>query len=87
VKPIELLKLWSDLQAVLPLLTDEQKLVALEETRKSIPPAMVCFSAKVHAIVCSLIEKELEKYGRTDDKPKDRPKELKAPVRARKRKG
>lgn len=80
MKPIELLKLWSDLQAALPSLTDEQKIVALEETRRSLPPAMVCFSPKVHEIVVCLIKKELETYGRTNDKPEVRPKERKAKV-------
>jgi hypothetical protein len=92
VKPIELIKLWSDLQIFLsdPKLSNEDKAVVVEEVRRSLPPIMVCTSStQTHGIIEKLIKKELENYrgtstGTNTDKP-SAPKEVKATVRTGKR--
>lgn len=87
MKPLELIKLWSDLQIFLndPQLTDENKAMVCSEVLRSLPPTMVCTqSPQTRELVEQLIKKELEKHrGRkTSTDPK---KEVEAKVRTGKR--
>lgn len=91
MKPIELIKLWSDLQIFLndTAASDEDKAMVAEEVRRSLPPIMVCTSSpQTYAVVEKLIKAELEKYRgntRTTKAAKDPAKEVKAKVGTRKR--
>lgn len=87
MKPIELLKLWSDLQASLPLIPDEKKAAVLRDVLRNFPPAMLSQCLDTYETVRGLIEKELETYGKAKDQPEDGPKERDPEVRPRERQG
>jgi hypothetical protein len=89
VKPIELLKLWSDLKVILQTLEDTDRIMVVREVLQGLPPAMTSQCPHTHELVVGFLRKELEETrGRRlpQDKPQDRPEELKAEVGTRQRK-
>lgn len=94
MKPLELLKLWSDLQIVLndSRFSANDKAMVCSEVLRSLPPAMVCTHApETRELVGQLIKKELENYrGTTTGKPTPEQtptKEVETKVRPGKREG
>lgn len=87
MKPLELMKLWSDLQIILkdPSFTDEQKLKVGEEVLRGLPPTLMCVhSSFTREFVESLIRKELENYR---GKQQTTEKTVEAEIRPTKREG
>lgn len=87
MKPLELMKLWSDLQTILnnPEHTDEVKLKVGEEVLRGLPPTLTCaHSTFTREYVESLIRKELENYR---GKQQTTEKKVEAEVRSGERKG
>jgi hypothetical protein len=60
VKPIELLKLWSDLKEILPTLEDADRIVVVREVLQGLPPAMTSQCPQTHELVVGFLRKELE---------------------------
>jgi hypothetical protein len=88
VKPIELLKLWSDLQTILPTVSDKDKAMVVSEILRSLPPAMTSSCPYTYELVTGLLRKELEEArGRQPTEPKDPTPEVKAEVGPGEREG
>lgn len=92
MKPLELMKLWADLQNLFndPKLSDEDKFMVGREVLAGLPPALTYTAAPyTRALVEKFIKTELEKYrGNTTtgaEAPKSPTQEVKAPVRSGKR--
>ena len=87
MKPLELMKLWADLQNILkdPTLSDEDKFMVGREVLASLPPALTYTAGPyTRDLVEKFIKTELEKYRGepTGAKaPKSPTKEVKATVR------
>lgn len=60
MKPIELLKLWSDLKAILPTLEDADRIMVVREVLQGLPPAMTSQCPHTHEMVVGFLRKELE---------------------------
>jgi hypothetical protein len=87
VKPIELLKLWSDLKVILQTLEDADRIMVVREVLQGLPPAMTSQCPHTHELVVGFLRKELEETrGRQPTETKDPTPEVKAEVGTRQRK-
>ena len=85
MKPIELLKLWSDLQTILPTIDKTDRFMVVSEILRSLPPAMTSSCPYTYELVAGLLRKELEEA--RGNKPENRPEEREAEVGSEQREG